>query len=162
MGEQHRDELVQSYTRVRKALGVLGMALPCILILGGMLDTPRGDALAGGIEPTISDFYHTTYRDVFVGTLCAIGVFVISYRGYRREPGEMLDDDWLATFAGLAAFGLAFFPNEGGGQIISTVTQKHLGVGLTPILHYVSLSLRPFLSPFHIPFPPRSCLTSRL
>ncbi|MEJ6397086.1 hypothetical protein [Yoonia sp. 208BN28-4] len=136
--DRHRDELVLSYTRVRTALGVLGMMLPLVLILGGVLDAPRVGAETGGIEPTISDFYHTTYRDVFVGTLCAIGVFLISYRGYRREPGEVIDDDWLATIAGLSAFGVAFFPNEGGGEVISSMTQYNIGVHITPTLHYLS------------------------
>lgn len=136
--ECHRDDLVLSYTRVRTALGILGMLLPLILILGGILDAPRVGQDTGGIEPTISDFYHTTYRDVFVGTLCAIGVFLISYRGYRRETDELINDDLLATLAGLSAFGVAFFPNEGGGEIISSMTQRNIGVHVTPILHYVS------------------------
>lgn len=135
--DKHCQELVLSYTRVRTALGLLGMSLPLILILGGVLDSPRLDNV-GGIEPTISDFYHTTYRDFFVGTLCAIGVFLISYRGYRREENEVIDDDLLATFAGLGAFGVAFFPNEGGGAVVASVTQHAMGVGLTPVLHYLS------------------------
>ena len=118
-----------SYTRVRTALGVLGMMLPLFLILGGVLDNER-------IEPTISDFYHTTYRDIFVGTLCAIGVFLISYKGYRREPGEWIDDDWLATSAGVSAFGVAFFPNESQTGQIATMTQENLGIALTPVFHY--------------------------
>lgn len=118
-----------SYTRVRNALGILGMSLPVFLILGGLFDQDR-------IEPTISDFYHTTYRDVFVGTLCAIGVFLVSYRGYRREKDEWIDDDWLATAAGISAFGVALFPNESQTGQIATWTQAQFGVSLTPIFHY--------------------------
>ena len=136
MADQHHIDLVQSFTRVRLALGFLGLMLPAILILGGILDQPRIDVATGRIEPTISDFYHTTYRDIFVGTLCAIGVFLVSYRGYRRGPGEWINDDWLATLAGLAAFGLAFFPNEGGGEAVVSMTQHLIGVHLTPVLHY--------------------------
>jgi len=135
MPDKHHLELVQSYTRVRLALGLIGLALPIILIVGGLYDTPR----VGGdprIEPTISDFYHTIYRDIFVGSLCAIGVFLISYRGYRREKGEWINDDWLATIAGLAAFGLAFFPNEGGGEQVVSALQRLVGVQLAPVLHY--------------------------
>ena len=136
--QQHQADLVLSFTRVRTALGILGMSLPIILILGGILDQPRVGVAAGRIEPTISDFYHTTYRDIFVGTLCAIGVFLISYRGYRREKGEWIDDDWLATTAGIGAFGVAFFPNEGGGDVVVSMTQRMIGTGLTPSLHYLS------------------------
>ncbi|MEO9864270.1 MAG: hypothetical protein ABJO29_10170 [Yoonia sp.] len=138
MPEQHRADLVLSFTRVRTALGILGMCLPLVLVLGGLLDHPRIDAETGRIEPTISDFYHTTYRDIFVGTLCAIGVFLISYRGYRREVGEWIDDDWLATTAGIGAFGVAFFPNEGGGVTVTSMTQNMLGAEFTPIIHYLS------------------------
>jgi hypothetical protein len=114
------------------------MCLPLVLVLGGIFDHPRIDEVTGSIEPTISDFYHTTYRDIFVGTLCAIGVFLISYRGYRREEGEWIDDDWLATSAGIGAFGVAFFPNEGGGMAVTSMTQNMIGVGFTPIIHYLS------------------------
>ncbi|MBB5723723.1 hypothetical protein FHS72_003368 [Loktanella ponticola] len=138
MPKQHHTDLVLSFTRVRTALGLLGMCLPLFLILGGLLDLPRVDSEVGRIEPTISDFYHTTYRDIFVGTLCAIGVFLISYRGYRREEGEWIDDDWLATTAGISAFGVAFFPNEGGGVKVASMTQHLLGAEFTPIIHYLS------------------------
>lgn len=145
MSDQHNIDLVQSFTRVRLALGFLGLSLPLILILGGILDQPRIDVATSRIEPTISDFYHTTYRDIFVGSLCAIGVFLISYRGYRRGPGEWINDDWLATIAGLAAFGLAFFPNEGGGDAVVSMTQKMVGTQWAPVLHY-SFALVFFLS----------------
>lgn len=136
MDKAHRDELVHSYTRVRLALGLLGFVMPFILILGGMFDHPRPNVNAAGIEPTISDFYHTIYRDVFVGSLCAIGVFLVSYRGYRREPGEFIDDDWLATLAGVAAFGVAFFPNNGGGAQVASMMQGMVGTSLAEKLHY--------------------------
>ncbi|MEJ6403656.1 hypothetical protein [Yoonia sp. 2307UL14-13] len=131
MGEQQRQDMVLSYHRVRTALGVLGMSLPMILVLGGILDHKD-------IAPTISDFYHTTYRDIFVGTLCAIGVFLICYRGYNRAPGEVIDDDWLGTIAGISAFGVALFPNESPTAQIATMTQNMVGIGISPIFHYSS------------------------
>lgn len=142
MPEQRTLELVQSFTRVRLALGLLGLALPVILFVGGMMDEPRP---GGGMEPTISHFYHTTYRDIFVGALCAIGVFLISYRGYPRSQGEWINDDWLATMAGVSAFGLAFFPNEGGGNALVTVAQRVVGPEQAPMYHY-SFALTFFLS----------------
>ena len=138
MENAHCDELVLSYTRLRTALGILGMFLPVVLILGGMLDTLRLGASAGEIEPTISDFYHTTYRDIFVGTLCAIGIFLISYRGYRREENEVINDDLLANLAGLAALGVAFFPNDGGDGTIVSMSQGVTGVKTAQMLHYAS------------------------
>ena len=131
MVEEHRQDMVMSYHRVRTALGILGMALPLVLIVGGLLDYRR-------IEPSISDFYHTTYRDIFVGTLCAIGVFLICYRGYGRRTGDVIDDDWLGTVAGVSAFGVALFPNESPTDEIATMTQNIVGIGASPLFHYAS------------------------
>ncbi|WP_341366812.1 hypothetical protein [Yoonia sp. BS5-3] len=129
--EKHREDMVLSYHRVRTALGLLGMALPLVLIIGGLMDYRR-------IEPSISDFYHTTYRDIFVGTLCAIGVFLICYRGYGRVEADYIDDDWLGTIAGISAFGVALFPNESPTAQIATMTQNLVGIGASPLFHYSS------------------------
>lgn len=123
-------EIVMSYNRVRVALGVLGLSLPFTLLFAALFDTKS-------LEPTISDFFHTIYRDVYVGTLFAIGTFLVSYRGYRREPGEWIDDDWLATLAGAAAIGMALFPTSYPGAEITTMTQARLGLSATAVPHYV-------------------------
>ncbi len=109
------------------------MALPVVLIVGGLRDFQR-------IEPSISDFYHTTYRDIFVGTLFAIGVFLLTYRGHPRsqDGSDWVSDDWLGTTAGTAAFGVALFPNESPTQQIATMTQSVVGIGVSPVFHYVS------------------------
>ena len=122
-------DLVLSYYRVRRALGILGIMLPLVLIVGGWLTNNR-------LEPSISDFYHTTMRDVFVGSLFAIGIFLISYKGYQREEGEWISDDWVATLAGTAAFGLALFPNE--SQAAVTFSQVALGLKVSSMFHYTS------------------------
>ena len=132
--QRHTEDLVLSYHRVRTALGVLGIFLPLSLILGGW-------ETSGQIEPTISDFFHTKMRDVYVGTLSAIGIFLISYRGYRRNDDEILSDNVLATTAGLAAFGLAFFPNANGGTGADTITQVVLGEKAAMNVHFISGSL---------------------
>jgi len=73
------DSLVLSYLGLRKAIGIIGMALPFVLIFGKML-------LEGpGIQPSISDYYYTVMRNVFVGSLCSIAIFLMSYRGYERR-----------------------------------------------------------------------------
>ena len=124
----HQD-LVLSYHRVRLAVGILGVILPVILIIGGILSNNH-------LEPSISDFYHTTLRDIFVGTMFAIGIFLISYKGYQRDEGDWFSDDWVATLAGIAAFGLALFPNE--SQAVVTVSQEALGLKVSSIFHYAS------------------------
>lgn len=105
MTDDHRDELVISYYRVRQSLGYLGFVLPFLLILGGLLSL-------GAVEPSISDYYHTILRDVFVGVIVAIGLFLIAYPGHQAETGQVLSDDRMTSLAGVAALGVAFFPNE--------------------------------------------------
>src|SRR5207245_4583836 len=70
------DTLVLSYLELRKAVGIIGFALPFALAFGKILLQGRG------IQSSISGYYYTDMRNVFVGSLCAIGVFLMSCRGY--------------------------------------------------------------------------------
>lgn len=92
--------LVLSYLGLRKAIGIIGTALPFVLAFGNMY-------LEGaGIESSISNYYYTGMRDVFVGSLCAIAVFLMSYRGYERK------DDVAGDLACVFAIGVALFPTK--------------------------------------------------
>src|SRR5712692_2392141 len=90
--------LVLSYLGLRKAVGIIGFALPFVLAFGKLL-------LQGpGIQSSISGYYYTDMRDVFVGSLCAIGVFLMSSRGYDRK------DEIAGILACVFAIGVALFP----------------------------------------------------
>lgn len=90
--------LVLSYLGLRKAIGIIGIALPLVLALGKIpLDGP-------GIQNSISSYYYTGMRDVFVGSLCAIAVFLMSYRGHEWK------DDIAGDLACIFAIGVALFP----------------------------------------------------
>ena len=68
-----------------------------MLLIGGL-------ALDGvGVQSSISSYYYTVMGDVFVGSLCAQGVFLISYR-YRRV------DSMVATAAGILVIAVALLP----------------------------------------------------
>jgi hypothetical protein len=97
------DARVLSYLAVRRALGLLGLALPTMLYV-------YARPLGHGMQPSISEFYHTHMGDLLVGCLLAIGIFLISYLGYPRRPGERLSDQWVSTLAGIGAIGVALFP----------------------------------------------------
>ena len=95
--------LVFSYLELRKAIGILGMVLPFVVSLGAWLFFQEG------IQRSISAYYHTGMRDVFVGTLFAIGFFLLSYKGYERS-------DAIAGDLGcLFAVGVALFPTAPEG-----------------------------------------------
>ncbi len=130
LAQAKRREVVRSYFRVRQALGWLGLSLPVLLIATG--------AMSEGLAPSVSDFFHTLSRDVYVGVLVSIGIFLLVYEGYDRQPGETLADNWIATIAGISVIGVALFPNESPTGEVDALTQHLLGVGLSPAFHYSS------------------------
>jgi hypothetical protein len=95
-------ELVVSYLTLRKALGYLGLLMPIIVRVGAYYfeKIPSNDS--------ISAYYYTGMRDVFVGTLAAIGVFLFCYRGPDTQ------DNVLTNIAGLCGLGIGLFPTDPG------------------------------------------------
>ena len=104
------DEVSPHY---RTAIGVLGVALPPILLVIGAI---RGVEWQG----SISAYYHTHMRDVFVGILWVIGVFLFFYQYHPLNEGQARSkheavrkgyaDAWLGKAAGLCAVIVALFP----------------------------------------------------
>jgi hypothetical protein len=90
--------LAISYLFLRRAIGLIGSLLPVALPLGYSITTGRWVLLS-----SMSSYYYTDARNIFVGSLCAVGVFLICYR-YQHW------DDVFATVAGLCAVGVAFDP----------------------------------------------------
>jgi hypothetical protein len=102
---------------LRRSIGIIGLALPFVLAFGKiLLESP-------GLLPSISAYYYSVMRDVFVGAMCATGVFLLSYR-YSRL------DDIAGDIAGIAAFGIAFFPGapaKGATEQQMIIGKVHLG-----------------------------------
>ncbi|HWG26926.1 DUF998 domain-containing protein [Actinospica sp.] len=91
-------ELAVSYLFLRRAIGLIGSLLPIVLPLGYSISTGKWQLLE-----SVSSYYYTDMRNVFVGSLCSIGVFLICYR-YEHW------DDVITTLAGAFATAVAFFP----------------------------------------------------
>ncbi|PYV16594.1 MAG: DUF998 domain-containing protein [Acidobacteria bacterium] len=92
--------LVLSYLSLRKAVGIIGFALPFVLASGKCLfQSP-------GLQASISCYYYTEMRNVFVGSMCVIGVFLMSTKGYDRK------DKIAGILACVFAVGVAFFPTN--------------------------------------------------
>lgn len=120
------DPLVLSYRWVRRAIGIIGIALPFVLLIGGLV-------LDGvGVQSSISAYYYTVMGDVFVGSLCAQGVFLISYR-YRRR------DAVLSTVAGVLVILVALLPTA---PVDPTASQSLIGAVhlVCATLYYLSLA----------------------
>ncbi|MCQ6957091.1 hypothetical protein [Mucilaginibacter aquariorum] len=99
--EKKNSDLELSYLQIRRAVGVLGIILPIVIVLGSIIFTH-----CTILEPSISDYYYTIMGDVLVGILCGVSLFLYSYKGI---------DNWDRISSNLAcvfALGIAFFPTN--------------------------------------------------
>jgi hypothetical protein len=85
---------------LRQVVGWIGTLLPIVLIVGNAISstTPRPDSMSG--------YYYTDMRNIFVGALCALGVFLVAYDGYDDV------DRWVTNIAGGGAIGVALCPTK--------------------------------------------------
>ncbi len=90
--------IVDSFLYLRRGIGVIGLALPFVLVFGHDISAGRWDW-----RPSISSYYYTDLRNVLVGSLCAIGVVLFCYK-YDRI------DNVLSNIAGVCAVAVALFP----------------------------------------------------
>lgn len=91
--------LVLSYLELRQAVGIIGFALPFVLAVGKWITQ------GPGLQSSVSCYYYTDMRNILVGSMCAIGVFLLSIRGYDRR------DQIAGVFASICAIGVALFPD---------------------------------------------------
>jgi hypothetical protein len=141
-----QDPLVVSYLTLRKAVGIIGCALPFVLAIGKMVSQ------GWGIQSSISMYYYADMRNVFVGSLCAIGIFMMSTRGYDRS------DVIAGILASMCALGVALFPTTPDGATncrVKVIGGMHLGfaAALFLTLAYFSLFLFTKTDPTRTPTP---------
>jgi hypothetical protein len=64
-------------------------------------------------------------RNVFVGSLCAVALFLWAYKGYKKDENDhkyMIPDNHAGNLAALFALGVAFFPaNVGSDELTSCI-----------------------------------------
>lgn len=120
---------VISYLVLRRAVGVLGIVFPVWLSAWCRL---VGDCTE--ICDSISAYYHTASHDWFVGILCAIAIFLWSYRGPDKQ------DDIMGDLACLFALGVAMLPT---GHATPWIAAGHTAsaLGLFLVLAYFSLRM---------------------
>jgi hypothetical protein len=95
------DPRIISFNALRKAIGWLGILLPAAMLVGNFLF-----AQCYFIQDSNSHYYYTITGNLFVGILCSVALFLISYKGYAGDK----TDNIVSTLAGLFALGIAFFP----------------------------------------------------
>ena len=95
------NNLVFSYLTLRNLIGFSGLLLPVLVAI-----YPSRTSAYHNFEPSISDYFYTDRGDILVVTLCIIGVFLFTYKGYTWiERG-------LTLLAGVAGIGVAFVPTK--------------------------------------------------
>jgi hypothetical protein len=94
------DDNVVSYLTLRQMIGWVGFFMPIVVRAGAWY--------IEGIHTSesISAYYYTGMRDVFVSTLVLVGALVMCY----RTPARL--DNVMATICGIAAIGIGLFPMD--------------------------------------------------
>lgn len=98
------DNDIRTFRRIRKSIGVLGVSLPIVLVVLSLVPFFKTN-----IQPSISHYYYTHLRELFTGVLCAVGLFLIRYKGHSN-PNFFKNDSKLTNIAGSMAFGIALMP----------------------------------------------------
>ena len=120
-----QDPQLISYLTLRKAIGILAFLFPIVIVVGSVL--------IGGcdeIQSNLSTYYHTRMRNVYVGILCAIALFLFAYKGYDRI------DSIAGNLACIFALLIAFFP--------TSVTEPLTPCILSPYENKISSSIHFF------------------
>lgn len=122
-----QEHITASYTTLRIGMAALAIALPFLLWgLGHIfVDLP--------LQGSMSAYYHAggIVRDVFVGTLFAIGVFLMLYRGYT------IFENWALNLAGFFLLIVAAVPMAWGCGNACPIFSWH---GTAAVLFFLSIA----------------------
>jgi len=109
------EQSVLSFKNLRRYIGVAGFALPFVLLASiwtGFVSEPMPGSISG--------FYYTRIGPYFIGSLCALGMFFLSYRFSLR-------DNVLSTAASFCITFVALCPTAPDGAARSWWNRAHLG-----------------------------------
>ena len=129
--DQHstNNDLVMSFLNIRRAIGVLGISLPIIMVVGVLILTD-----CNAIQPSISDYYYTRMGSGFVGVMCAVALFLFCYKGYKK--------DWIASkLACFFALVVVFFPTMGPDKANVCNYLGRNSSNTASLIHYISATL---------------------
>ena len=92
------------------------------------------------MQPSISDYYYTNLRDIFSGTLAAVGLFMICYKGHG-DSSLWRNDQLLTNIAGLMAIGVALIPVAPEIEAVEILTLIPYDTDWVGWLHYTFAAL---------------------
>jgi hypothetical protein len=118
----------------RMVVGFIGITLPTALFLVDWFFLRRPAAFKG----SISAYYHTPARDLFVAGLCVNGVALLTY--FVGETKKI--DFWLSALAGFAVIVVAFAPTmRPDSTLRQTQLQEAFGERAVATVHYISAAI---------------------
>jgi hypothetical protein len=124
---------VRSYLIMRVLVGALGVALPFMLVLADGLGFD-GDPFP---RDSLSAYYYSGVRELFVGTLSATAVFLVTYKVADRTL-----DNTLSTLAGVAVLAVALFPTGLPADVVQpTPLQERLGESVVEAIHFTAAGI---------------------
>ena len=98
LSNQTQNPEIISYQKMRRSIGWLAITLPFVTSLGYMIAIEKFTIL-----DSISEYYYTAMRNIFVGTLSMIGLFLYAYKGYNKLENHVFN------FAAVLCLLVAFF-----------------------------------------------------
>lgn len=139
--KMEKKAILNSYLTIRKLIGTLGILLPILVF------SFHKDLLA-----SISHYYYTESAVFFIAILSAFGFFLISYRGYDKDPTrEMLSDNVVTNISGFAVLIVVLVPtscSESASELITDSICKTANYpmfghnnGLFNTIHLVSAAI---------------------
>jgi hypothetical protein len=107
--------LERSFITQRRGMALLAALFPVAFLFSSFV------LHRTAFQASISAYYWTLdpERNIFVGVLCAVAVFLILYRGYSWREDRILD------LAGSSAAGIAFFPIDRVGGCAASGLSAH-------------------------------------
>jgi hypothetical protein len=128
---------IRSYLFMRRAIGWLGFVLPPLLVFGEPIPFDDRPFPLG----SLSAYYYSGFREVFVGILWAIGVFLVIYKWPERTR-----ESRVSTYAGFAVIVVALFPTgKPGAKVPAIPLQDLLGEVWVERVHYAAAGTFIFL-----------------
>lgn len=91
----------KSMYSLRKTIGILGLALPILLLVAHQ-----------ELLSSMSHYYYTAGGVFFILILSAFGLILINYRGYPKKEGELMSDRLITTIAGICILVTVLIPTK--------------------------------------------------
>jgi len=127
-------QLVVSFLTTGRAIAFLGLFLPASMLVWSLL---TGSSIRG----SLSEYYYTPVRDLMVGTLIAMAVFLWSYRGFSDRDEDLRADRRVGKVAAVAAVIIAFAPITPRNDDRCTLVQCIIGPQSAAFVHSIGASM---------------------